>query len=126
MILPLKQEELSCLFENIDTSESQFHMEISLEDRSYEEPDEFDYTIDDGMYSDCEYGEEALEDDEEELYEDGTLSDETGGTDPTTQNQIFELLRRSTKESILTILRHIYRGSSNFLEAYDQFVPILK
>ncbi len=101
-------------------------MEISLEDRSYEEPDEFDYTIDDGMYSDCEYGEEALEDDEEELYEDGTLSDETGGTDPTTQNQIFELLRRSTKESILTILRHIYRGSSNFLEAYDQFVPILK
>ena len=50
-------------------------MEISLEDRISveEEPEEFDNTLDDGMYSDCEYGEEEETMEEEDDY--GRLSD---------------------------------------------------
>ena len=47
-------------------------MEISLEDRSFEEPEEFDYTLDDGMYSDCDYGDETRDETREEECLDST------------------------------------------------------
>ncbi len=97
MVLPFAHDDV--LFENFDSC-SQFN--ISLEDPE-EEPEEFEY--------ESEEDEESIEEPEE---------------DEASKSQIFDLLRKSTKENIVKILKHIYKGSDNFLDEYYRFVTMLK
>ena len=129
VVLPFKDTELiTTLFENIDTSGSQFHMEISMEGHSnIDDPEEFDYRTEENYESDCADDEESMEEEQDEdEYGDVPTEEDSTSTGASPSNQIFELLRRSTKENIISILKHIYKGSDAFMDQYYRFVTILK
>ena len=60
---------MSTLFENIESNDSQFHMEISLEEGQSGdegEPEEFEYKTEENYDSDCVGDEESIEEEDEE------------------------------------------------------------
>ncbi len=68
--------------------------------------------MDENCDSEFDDDEESIEDEDDE---DAILT-EDDINDPSTSNQIFQLLRRSTKDNIITILKNIYKDQDNFME----------